>query len=150
MIVSGYTVTAKQTLTDWNDSPATTSDFTIAPAAPAITSPPTARSSPSTRARRSSPAPIWHRASVQVTVNGKSYNAVVDGTTWSVTLPHQLASGNYAITAVQQWGDFQSLTTHLHRSWSKPNRTPEHTTPPAPTSRAHAPAPAPAPRSHRQ
>lgn len=109
--VGFYAVTAKQRLTDWNDSPASTSDFTVAPAAPAITS----LANGQKFAFNQGPSVIsgtnLDQATVRVSVDGRDYNAVVVGTTWSVTLGNQLATGNYSITAVQQWGGFRSLSS---------------------------------------
>lgn len=108
-----HTVTAKQRLTDWYDSPASTSDFTVAPAAPAITS----LANGQKFAFNQGPSVIsgtnLEQATVRVGVDGRDYHAVVVGTTWSVTLENKLETGRYAITAVQQWGGFQSLSSSL-------------------------------------
>ncbi|ALV46971.1 hypothetical protein MB46_17270 [Arthrobacter alpinus] len=140
-----YTVTAKQTLADWNDSVETTSDFTLAPDAPAITSPTNGQAFLFNEGPSVISGTNMEDARVQVTMNGKQYDAVVKGTTWSVTLDAPLTAGNYAITTVQQWGDFQSLTgTYAFVVKAEPQ--PEPTTPPAthePTTAATtAPAPA--------
>ncbi|SEE89605.1 LPXTG-motif cell wall anchor domain-containing protein [Arthrobacter alpinus] len=140
-----YTVTAKQILADWNDSVKTTSDFTVAPDAPAVTSPTNGQAFLFNEGPSVISGTNMEDARVQVTMNGKQYNAVVEGTTWSVTLDAPLNAGNYAITTVQQWGDFQSLTgTYAFVVNAEPQ--PEPTTPPAtqePTTAATA-APAPA------
>ncbi|MHA7268556.1 LPXTG cell wall anchor domain-containing protein [Arthrobacter sp. HLT1-20] len=109
--VGFYDVAAQQTLTDWNDSPSTTSSFTISPAAPSVTSPRNGQTFAFNQGPRVISGTNLAQAQVQVSVNGHSYTAVVDGTTWTVTLPNKLTSGNYSITALQQWGDFRSVTT---------------------------------------
>lgn len=106
-----YDVAAMQTLTDWIDSPETTSGFTIAPNGPAIMSPANGAKFAYNKGPSAISGTNLAQATVHVTVNGKGYDAVVDGTTWSVTLDAPLGSGSYAITATQQWGDFASLTS---------------------------------------
>lgn len=109
--LSWYDVTAVQVLADWNDSPETTSSFTIAPSAPAITSPADGQKFTFNEGPSVISGTNLKGATVQVTMNGKNYSAVVDGTTWSVKLAAPLVSGNYALTAEQQLGDFGSLTS---------------------------------------
>lgn len=140
-----YGVTAVQTLADWKDSPATTSSFTLAPNGPAITSPADGQKfafneGPSVISGTNLP-----QATVQVSLNGKEYSAVVEGTTWSVKLDAPLASGSYAVTAEQQLGDFGSLaSTSAFEVQAEPK--PEPTMAPAtpqPTTAAPAPTTAP-------
>lgn len=144
--VGVYRVTAKQTLIDWNDSPTTTSSFTVAPAAPVITSPRNGQEFAFNQGPHVISGTNLAQASVQVTVSGKSYAAVVEGTTWSVTLPSKLPSGDYSITAVQQWGDFRSLTaasTVTVLAEPAPPATPEPTAPPTTPGATTAPTTAP-------
>ncbi|POH61043.1 S1 family peptidase [Arthrobacter glacialis] len=144
--VSVYRVNAKQTLIDWNDSSATTSSFTVAPAAPVITSPRNGQEFVFNQGPQVISGTNLEQASVQVTVNGKSYTAVVEGTTWSVALANKLTSGSYSITAEQQWGDFRSLTaasTVTVLAEPAPPATPESTAPPTTPGATTSPTTAP-------
>ncbi|WP_269939544.1 LPXTG cell wall anchor domain-containing protein [Arthrobacter sp. HY1533] len=145
-----YDVTAMQTLTDWLDSPETTSGFTIAPNGPAIMSPANGTKFIFNKGPSVISGTNVAQATVHVTVNGKGYDALVDGTAWSVTLDAPLGSGSYAITATQQWGDFASLTStsaFVVQAEPKPEPTTAPTTQqptpttPAPTAAPTTPAP---------
>lgn len=135
-----YHVTAVQKLAEWNDSPTTTSSFTVAPHGPAITSPADGQKFAFNEGPSVISGTNLSQATVHVSVNGKEYSAVVDGTTWSVTLDAPLVSGNYAITAEQQWGDIGSLTSSSAfevQAEPKPEPTTAPTTEqPAPTTDA--------------
>lgn len=109
LAVGNYTATAQQTQADWIDSPTATSTFVVVYAAPAIVSP----ANGAEFAFNAGPAEISGTnvdgAAVVVTVNGTSYNAVVTGTAWTVALNAPLASGAYALTAVQSLNGVSSL-----------------------------------------
>ena len=153
--IGEYTVTAKQTLTDWNDSKEVASKFSVALAAPAVTSP----SNGQEFAFDQGPAEISgtnvEGAAVTVTLNGTSYEATVVDGTWSVALDAKLVTGKYTVTAVQTVGDDKSLTATSEFSvLAEPK--PEPTTPPvteepttpAPSSPAPSDAPTKAPSNN--
>lgn len=138
LTVGNYTVTALQSRTDWNDSPTATSTFNVVYAAPAVVSP----ANGAEFAFNEGPGEISGTniagASVVVTVNDTSYNAVVKGTTWSVALNAPLSSGSYTVTAVQSVDGVQSLVaTSSFSVLAEPA--------PVPTTPAPAPSEAPAP-----
>jgi len=99
--IGSYTVTAQQTLADWNDSPAATSKFTVVPAAPAVTSPSQGQQFPYDQGPVTVSGTNTPGATVKVTINGQQYDATVDGSTWSITFSQKFASGNYSLSAVQ-------------------------------------------------
>lgn len=140
--VGDYTVTAKQKLTNWNDSKTTTSKFSVVLAAPAITSP----SNGQEFAFDQGPAEISGTnidgATLTVTLNGKAQTATVVDGTWNVALDSKLATGKYTVTAVQTVGDDKSLTTTSAFSvLAAP--LPEPTTPPVTQEPTPAPTVAP-------
>ncbi|MFB9165304.1 S1 family peptidase [Arthrobacter psychrochitiniphilus] len=168
--VGNYTVTAKQTLEDWNDSTSTSSSFSVVLAAPAITSPSNGQQFAFNEGPNEITGTNIEGATVKVTVNGKTYDATVVngagsvalgarlamgtyavtaaqevGGTWSVDLGSQLASGTYTVTVVQRVDDLDSLTaTSTFTVLAEPK--PEPTTPPAtqaPTAPTTAPTAAP-------
>ena len=168
--VGNYTVTAKQTLEDWNDSTSTSSSFSVVLAAPAITSPSNGQQFAFNEGPNEITGTNIEGATVKVTVNGKAYDATVVngagsvalgarlamgtyavtaaqevGGTWSVDLGSQLASGTYTVTVVQRVDDLDSLTaTSTFTVLAEPK--PEPTTPPAtqaPTAPTTAPTAAP-------
>ncbi len=110
LAVGNYTVTAMQTLADWNDSSTASSKFSVVYAAPVIVSP----SNGAEFAFKESPTRITgtnvEGAAVIVTADGKSYKAAVTSTAWTVTLDASLTSGSHTITAVQSLDGVQSLT----------------------------------------
>ncbi|WP_218713444.1 LPXTG cell wall anchor domain-containing protein [Arthrobacter sp. BF1] len=140
--VGPYTVTAKQTLTDWNASTNTTSKFTVVPAAPAIKTP----SNGQEFAFDQGPAAISgtniEGATLSVTLNGKAQTVTVVDGTWSVALDAKLASGKYTVTAVQTVDGVDSLTTtSAFTVLAEPK--PEPTTPPVTQEPTTAPTVAP-------
>lgn len=140
--VGPYTVTAKQTFTDWNASTNTTSKFTVVPAAPAITTP----SKGQEFAFDQGPAAISGTnidgATLTVTLNGKAQTVTVVDGTWSVALDAKLASGKYTVTAVQTVDGVDSLTTtSAFTVLAEPK--PEPTTPPVTQEPTTAPTVAP-------
>ncbi|WP_425862993.1 LPXTG cell wall anchor domain-containing protein [Arthrobacter sp. TWP1-1] len=143
LAVGNYTVTAKQTLADWNDSTAVTNKFNVVPAAPAVASP--------TKGQEftfnGGPAVISgsniEGATVSVTINGKAYNAVVVDGSWSITLDAKLPTGDYTVLAVQTVDGVESLTTtSVFKVLAEPKPAP--TTAPATQEPTTAPAKAPA------
>ncbi|WP_449374403.1 LPXTG cell wall anchor domain-containing protein [Arthrobacter psychrolactophilus] len=132
--IGGYTVNAKQTLAGWNDSATITSNFTIAPVAPAIVTPTNGQKFAFNEGPTVISGTNLADATVQLTVNGKKYTAVVDGTSWSVTLDAALATGPYTVTAVQLVGDDESLiSTSTFEVQAEPQLKPTKNPAAAPT-----------------
>jgi hypothetical protein len=99
--IGSYTVMARQTLADWNDSPAASSKFKVVPAAPAVSSPTQGQQFPFGQGPVTLSGTNIPGATVKVTINGQQYDATVDGSMWSVTFSQKFASGNYSLSAVQ-------------------------------------------------
>ncbi|MDJ0311858.1 LPXTG cell wall anchor domain-containing protein [Arthrobacter sp. H35-D1] len=108
--VGNHTITAKQTLKDWNDSKTATNKFNVVPAAPAITSPSNGQEFAFDQGPSVVSGSNIEGAAVSVTIDGKKHDAAVDGGKWSVKLDAKLGTGDYTVTAVQTVGDVQSLT----------------------------------------
>ncbi|MCQ9164831.1 S1 family peptidase [Arthrobacter sp. STN4] len=96
-----YSVTAKQSLADWNDSQAATARFTVVPAAPAVTAPANGQRFAAAAAPSSLSGSSAAGASVSVTVDGQMYKAQVSGWTWKLTLGASFAPGTHSISATQ-------------------------------------------------
>lgn len=143
--VGPYTVTAKQTLTDWNDSTNTTSKFTVVPAAPAVTTPSNGQEFAFDQGPTAISGTNIAGATLTVTLNGKAQTVTVVDGTWSVALDAKLATGKYTLTAVQAVDGVDSLTTtSAFTVLAEPK--PEPTTPPVteePTPSSPAPSEAP-------
>ncbi|WP_170835500.1 S1 family peptidase [Arthrobacter alpinus] len=146
--VGSYTVTAKQSLTDWNDSVTATNKFNVVPAAPAVTSPTNGQEFIFDQGPSAISGTNAAGATVTVTINGKSYDAVVVDGTWSVALGGRLATADYTVSAVQRVDGIDSVTansTFNVLAAPAPPATQEPT--PAPTTPAPAatqnPTPAP-------
>ena len=150
--VGPYTVTAKQTLTDWNDSTNTTSKFTVVPAAPAVTTPSNGQEFAFDQGPTAISGTNIEGATLTVTLNGKAQTVTVVDGTWSVALDAKLATGKYTLTAVQAVDGVDSLTTTsaftvLAEPKPEPTTPPvtEEPTTPAPPSPAPSDAPTKAP-----
>lgn len=137
-----YTVTAQQSLTDWNDSAAVTVTFTVAPQGPAITTPANAQKFAFDQGPTVISGTNQAGATVRLTLNGTAHEAdVVDGT-WSVTLPNKLTTGTYTITAVQNLDGLDSLvSTSSFSVLAAPK--PEPTVPPVTQKPTQAPGQVP-------
>lgn len=139
--IGAYTVTAQQTLTDWNDSKTATNKFTVAPAAPAITSPTDGQEFASDQGPDAITGTNIDGATVALDVNGTKLEAVVAGGTWSVSLGAKLATGEYEVTAVQTVDGIESAAgTSAFKVLAAPAPAPTTAPAPAPTTE---PAPAP-------
>ncbi|MGP9501079.1 trypsin-like serine protease [Specibacter sp. AOP5-B1-6] len=139
--IGAYTVTAKQTLTDWNDSKTATNKFTVVPAAPAITSPTDGQEFASDQGPDAISGTNIDGATVALDVNGTKLEAVVAGGTWSVSLGAKLATGEYEVTAVQTVNGIESSAgTSAFKVLAAPAPAPTTAPAPAPTTE---PAPAP-------
>ncbi|MDD0859825.1 hypothetical protein NHF46_23305 [Arthrobacter alpinus] len=108
--VGPYTVTAKQTLSDWNDSANTTSKFTVVPAAPAVTTPSNGQEFAFDQGPTAISGTNIMGATLTVTLNDKAQTVTVVDGTWSVALDAKLATGKYTLTAVQAVDGVDSLT----------------------------------------
>lgn len=139
--IGAYTVTAQQTLTDWNDSKTATSKFTVVPAAPAITSPTDGQEFASDQGPDAISGTNIDGATVALDVNGTKLEAVVVGGTWSVSLGAKLATGEYEVTAVQTVDGIESSAgTSAFKVLAAPAPAPTTAPAPAPTTE---PAPTP-------
>ncbi|MHA7304428.1 S1 family peptidase [Arthrobacter sp. TMN-49] len=150
--VGSYTVTAKQTLTDWNDSAAATTKFNVVPAAPAITSPTKGQEFAFNQGPSVISGTNVSDATVSVTINGKKYDAVVVDGAWSVALGGRLATADYTVSAVQRVDGIDSVTaSSTFKVLAAPappatqEPTPAPTTPAAPATQEPTPAPTQAP-----
>lgn len=141
--VGDYTIMAKQTLTDWNDSKTATNKFKVVPAAPAITSP----SNGQTFAFDEGPSAVSgsniEGAAVSVVIDGEQYDATVVDGMWSVALNAKLDTGDYTVTAVQTIDAVRSLTARSTFSVLAAPVPPASQIPSAAPTTAPAPAPEP-------
>jgi LPXTG-motif cell wall-anchored protein len=127
-----HTVTAKQTLTGWDDSTTTTNKFTVVPAAPAVVSPTKGQEFKFNEGPTVISGTNVEGATVSVAINGKAYDAVVVDGTWSITLDAKLATGDYTISAVQTVDGIASAAgTSVFKVLAEPKPAPA--TAPAPT-----------------
>lgn len=147
--IGSYTVTAQQTLTDWNDSQTVTSTFTVVPAAPAVVSPANGQEFAFDQGPSAISGTNVEGATVVVDVNGTKLDAQVVNGTWSVSLGDKLATGEYSVSVVQTVNNlassagtsvFQVLAAPAPPATQAPAPAPAPTTDPAPS---EAPAPAP-------
>lgn len=108
--VGHYTVSARQTLEDWNDSTPVTHQFNVVPAAPVIASPGNGQKFEFDQGPSVISGTNIEGAAVSVTIGAKKYSATVTDSTWSVALDAKLGTGSYTVTVVQTIDDVQSLT----------------------------------------
>lgn len=150
LAVGNYTVSAKQTLADWNDSTAVTNEFTVVPAAPAVASPTKGQEFTFNEGPEVISGSNIEGATVSVTINGTAYDAVVVAGSWSITLDAKLPTGDYTVVAVQRVDGVESLTTTsifkvLAEPTPAPTTTPATQEPTPTTAPTTAPAPTKAP-----
>lgn len=112
LTAGSYTVIAKQTMTDWNDSPTASRTFKVIPTVPAIIFPSNgqqfkANASPSVVSGRNIPG-----AAVTVTIGTKTYQATVVGSTWSVGVEQPFGSGKHSVSVVQSVGGAESMVSN--------------------------------------
>ncbi|WP_207346320.1 LPXTG cell wall anchor domain-containing protein [Arthrobacter sp. E3] len=108
--VGHYTVSARQTLKDWNASTPITLQFNVVPAAPVIASPGNGQKFSFDQGPSVISGTNTEGATVSVTIGAKKYSATVTDSTWSVALDAKLGTGSYTVTVVQTIDDVQSLT----------------------------------------
>lgn len=101
LALGDHSVTAKQTMTDWDNSPVVTSTFKVVLAAPAITSVANGHQFPANEGPSSISGTNVPGAKVTVTFGDQKYEAVVDGGKWTVSFDAKLVSGDYTASATQ-------------------------------------------------
>ena len=142
LAVGSHTVTAKQTLAGWNDSTSVTTTFKAIPVAPAVTSPTQGQEFAFNEGPSVISGTNIDGAMVTVTVNGKSYDALVIGGKWSVNLGAKLTTGDYTITVAQSLSGVSSSKASFEFKVLA-EVTPEPTTPPATPTQTTTPSKAP-------
>lgn len=141
--VGDYTIMAKQTLKDWNDSKTATNKFKVVPAAPAITSPSDGQTFTFDEGPSAVSGSNIEGAAVSVAIDGKQYDATVVDGTWSVALDAKLGTGDYTVNAVQTLDEVRSLTASSTFSVVAAPIPPATQEPSAVATTAPAPAPEP-------
>jgi len=107
--VGSYTVTAKQSRTDWIDSPTSTNAFKVVPAAPAVTSPTNGQQFQANSGPTVFSGTNIAGAAVTLTIDGQQFQATVAGTSWSFTSGQKFAAGNHSVSVVQNVDGVDSL-----------------------------------------
>ncbi|PYI66182.1 hypothetical protein CVV68_15435 [Arthrobacter livingstonensis] len=101
LAVGSYTVTARQRLTDWNDSTLVTSKFKVVPDTPAIGSPTNGQKFPAASAPMAISGSNTAGATVSVTINGQKFDVKVVGGTWTVAFGARFVPGNHSVSVTQ-------------------------------------------------